>query len=71
MTILDLIRKEDWKPSFSDPVSEKILNKFYEATDYEMECHEITGQLFKTIEEHTEFIKNGGCSKLIGILANS
>ena len=69
MTILELVRKENWKPSFSDPVTEKILKKFYEATDYEMECHKICGKRFKTIEEHTEFIKNDGCDKLINVLA--
>ena len=70
-TILELVRKENWKPSFSDPVSEKILNKFYEVTDYEMKCHKICGKRFKTLDEHTEFIKNGGCDKLINVLAHS
>lgn len=68
-TILELVRKENWKSSLSDPDSEKIIKKFYEATDYEMECHKICGKRFKTIEEHTEFIKKGGCDKLINVLA--
>lgn len=66
---LELAKTENWKASFSDPKMDKILNKFYEATDYEMECHKICGQTFKTIDEHTEFIKNGGCEKLISVLA--
>ena len=71
MTVLELVRKENWKPSFSDQVTEKILKKFYKATDYEMECFKICGKRFKTIDEHTEFIKNGGCDKLIKVLAQS
>ena len=71
MTILELVRKENWKSSFSDPVTENILKKFYEVTDYEMECHKICGKHFKAIDEHTEFIKNGGCDKLINVLARS
>ena len=43
--------------------------KFYEETDYEMECEKICEKKFKTVEEHTEFIKNGGCEKLITVLA--
>ena len=70
-TILELIKKDSWKPSFSDPVSENILNKFYEATDYKMECHNICGIRFKTIDEHTKYIRSGGCDKLINILAQS
>lgn len=63
-------KKTDSKESaFPDPEAEKILNKFYEATDSKILCHEITGLKFKTIDEHTEFIKNGGCEKLINVLA--
>ncbi len=68
-TILELVRKGEWKSSLSDPDSEKIINKFYEATNSEMECSTICGKRFATIDEHTEFIKNGGCSKLIEVLA--
>lgn len=70
MTILKLLRKEKWQYSPSDPVTEKVLNKFYEVTDYEMECYKITGVRFNSIKDHTEFVKNGGCSKLIDKLAD-
>ncbi|MFC2151086.1 C-GCAxxG-C-C family (seleno)protein [Bacteroidota bacterium] len=70
-TILKLIRKGEWKTTMSDPDSEKIINRFYEVTDYKMECHEICGKSFNSINEHTEFIKNGGCDKLINVLANN
>ena len=68
-TILELIKKDEWKSSLSDPDTEKIINRFYEETDYEMACHKICGKRFETIDEHTEFIKNGGCKKLIDVLA--
>ena len=68
-TILELVRKGEWKSSLSDPDSEKIINQFFETTDYEMECSAICGKRFATIDEHTKFIKNGGCSKLIEVLA--
>ncbi len=70
-TILELVKNENWKAGFSDPDSEKILKKFNETTDYKMECHEICGKRFNSIEEHTEFIKNGGCEKLIEVLAQT
>ena len=68
-TILELVRQEKWKAGLSDPDSEEIIKRFYEATDYEMECHKICGKRFNTIDEHSEFIKNGGCDKLINVLA--
>ena len=71
MTTLEMVRKENYKPSFPDPVSERILNKFYDETDYKMECHEICRKRFKTIDDHSEFISNGGCDKLLNALAQS
>ncbi|MBI9055227.1 MAG: C-GCAxxG-C-C family protein [Bacteroidales bacterium] len=70
-TILELVKKESWKYSMSDPNSEKIIQNFFQETDYKMECNDICGMFFKTIDEHSEFIKNGGCNKLIDILANN
>ncbi|MCF8368298.1 MAG: C-GCAxxG-C-C family protein [Bacteroidales bacterium] len=68
-TINNLIKKENWKYTLNDPVTNKIMKKFYETTDYKIECHEICGKRFKSIEEHTEFINTGGCAKLIEALA--
>jgi hypothetical protein len=71
MTVLGSVRKNDWKYSLSDPVTGEILKKFHAAAGSEMECHKITGKRFANIDEHSEFIKNGGCKDLINILARS
>lgn len=68
---LELVKKGKWKYSTSNPTFDKIIEKFYEVSDYKMECSEICGRYFKTIDEHTEYINNGGCSKLINVLAQS
>ncbi|NQU86251.1 MAG: C_GCAxxG_C_C family protein [Mariniphaga sp.] len=68
---LELNKKEKRKPSFPDPEMEKILNVFYKVSDYKIECNKICGQQFKSIDDHTQFIKNGGCQKLIDVLAQS
>ncbi len=61
--------KKTGKPASYKPESNEVLQKFYKETEYEIECKEICGREFKTIDEHTEFINNGGCNKLISILA--
>jgi hypothetical protein len=71
MNALARIREKNYKNSFSDPIAKKILKAFQDATDSEILCSKITGRSFKTIEEHTEFVKNGGCEKLIAMLARS
>ena len=70
-TILELVRQEKWKAGLSDPDSEEIIKRFYDVTDYKMECHEICEKRFNSIDEHTEFIKTGGCEKLINVLAQT
>lgn len=66
---LELVKTGDWKYTLSNQTFDNILEKFYEASDYEMECSKICGKQFKTVEEHTEYINNGGCSKIIDVLA--
>ena len=69
MNILKLLREGKWKSGFSDPDTEKVIEKFYEATNYEMECHKICGKRFNSLDEHTGFINSGGCEKLINVLS--
>jgi len=64
-------RKQTGKPANYDPDKDLTLKAFYEETDYEMQCDKICDQQFKTVEDHTEFVKNGGCNKLIRVLADA
>ncbi len=64
-------RKKTGKSANIDPNMDLTLKAFYEETDYEMQCDKICGQRFNSLEEHTEFIKKGGCKKLIGVLAET
>jgi hypothetical protein len=59
------------KSPFDNPNAKNTLNAFYSETDSKILCHKITGQRFKTIDDHTEFMKSGGCDKLINVLAQS
>jgi len=65
---LEKVRNQNYKYSLSDSDIEKIIEAFNEETGYEMECCKITGLCFKTIDEHTAFIRNGGCEKLMNVL---
>jgi hypothetical protein len=71
MNALNQNRKNPEKASSFDPDSNGTLKAFYEETDYEMMCDKLCGQRFSTLDEHTEFLKKGGCKKLIGMLAGT
>jgi len=62
------VKQHDYKYSLKDLSIENIKEIFLKETDYKMECSKICGQQFKTINEHTEFIKNGGCNRIINLL---
>jgi hypothetical protein len=62
-------RKEDEKEASFDPHTNPVLQVFYEETDYEIECRNICGKNFESLEDHSKFVRNGGCRKLIHLLA--
>ncbi len=64
-------RNDAGKPASFDPTTDPTLKVFYEETDYELQCEKICGRRFETLEEHTEFVENGGCAKLMDVLARS
>ena len=69
--MLDWNKKNPGKtPSFfNNQDTKKIFRAFYIQTDSEMLCSKISGTQFKSIDEHSEFIRSGGCGKLINALA--
>ena len=56
---------------YDNPNVDEKLEAFFNVTGSEILCQRISGQCFKTIGDHTEFIRNGGCSKLINTLVRS
>lgn len=69
--VLGRIKKN---PEIVQPISDvlnakEILKEFYVQTNSEILCNKITGKQFRTIDDHTEYLKNGGCEKLIDALA--
>ncbi len=57
------------KSSYNNPYASNLIFTFDDATGSKFLCREICGQTFDSIDEHTEYIRNGGCSKLIETMA--
>jgi hypothetical protein len=53
---------------FSNKIVKRILKKFFELTENKIVCADICGRTFKTVDEHTEFVKKGGCVEIINAL---
>lgn len=71
MNTLAWNRQHPGKSGLSNPNAKNTLKAFYGATGSEILCNKICRQCFKTIGDHTTFVKNGGCDKLITVLARS
>nr|WP_297789477.1 C-GCAxxG-C-C family (seleno)protein [uncultured Allomuricauda sp.] len=59
------------KSSMDNPYAKETLDAFYKYTNTEILCSQITGLQFENIEEHTRFIKYGGCNDLINELSST
>jgi hypothetical protein len=66
---IDTIKKSGGKIEFKDPQAEEIISRFLKATDYEYECEKIAGRKFEKVGDHAEYIRQGGCAKIIEVLA--
>lgn len=71
MKTLDWCRKNPEEKGYAYGGVEDILALFNEETNGEMLCYNITGKRFNSIDDHAEFIKKGGCRKIIELLAET
>jgi len=60
----------DGKIDFNDPRALDMIERFLKCTDYEFECSEIVGRKFENIDDHAAYLRDGGCLKIIEVLAN-
>jgi hypothetical protein len=59
------------KKIMSNPELHKIEKQFLNETGNEILCSKITGKHFNGLDDHTDYIENGGCEKLINLLAKA
>ena len=57
------------KIDFKNPKALEAIDRFMKCTDYKFECSEIVGRRFENIDDHAEYLRSGGCSKIIETLA--
>ena len=63
--------EENEKSPYSNPEAERTLENFMEYTEGEIVCKELCGRSFKSVEEHSKFIAEGGCEEILNILAET
>ena len=65
------IEKGENKIDFNSSEASILVDKFLKCTDYEFECIKIAGRKFENIEDHANYLHQGGCSKIIEVLSTA
>jgi hypothetical protein len=57
------------KIDYNDPKALSIITEFLKCTGYEFECAKIVGRKFENVSDHACYLRDGGCSNIIQVLA--
>jgi hypothetical protein len=63
------LKEGDGKIDFKSPRALGLIDRFLKCTDSELECSKIVGRKFENISDHASYLRDGGCSEVIEILA--
>jgi hypothetical protein len=66
---MKICRAERGRIGFKDPRTQALVERFLRHTDFELECAEIVGRKFTDVADHARYLRDGGCSELIRMLA--
>jgi hypothetical protein len=57
------------KIEFKNPSVLDAIDRFKKCTDDEFECSKIVGRRFENVDDHAGYLRDGGCSEIIEVLA--
>lgn len=69
LTALNSRAEGEKKVAYADNARyQEIIDTFVESADYQFECREITGRQFQSVEDHADYLRQGGCQHIIDAL---
>ncbi len=57
------------KMDYKNPHAEAVIERFTQRSGGEMQCAKIVGRMFESVEDHADYLREGGCAKIIDGLA--
>jgi hypothetical protein len=63
--------EEGGKVSYKSSSALDAIGRFLKCTGYEFECTKIAGRTFESIGDHAGYLRDGGCAKILDVLAAS
>jgi len=66
---MNSFKEEGEKLDYKSPRALDAIDTFLKCTNFEFECCKIVGRRFENVDDHASHMRNGGCSKIIEVLA--
>jgi hypothetical protein len=55
--------------SLQSPGVSDVIERFIKCSDHKFECSQIVGRKFESVADHANYLRTGGCSEIIEVLA--
>ncbi len=65
------VLEEGGKVPYKSPRALASIGRFLKCTDNEFECTKIAGRKFESVDDHAGYLRDGGCAKVLDVLAAS
>jgi hypothetical protein len=66
---MNCIEEGDGKIDLQMPQGTDMIDRFAKCTGGKFRCSEIVGRKFENVGDHADYLRDGGCSEIIGVLA--
>ena len=66
---MNSLKEKGGKLDYKSASALYAIDAFLKCTDFEFECCKIVGRRFENIGDHASHVRNGGCTKIIEVLA--
>ena len=63
------VLEEGGKVPYKSPRALDAIGRFLKCTDYEFQCTQIAGRKFESVGDHPGYLRDGGCAKVLDVLA--
>lgn len=68
---MNRLKDGDGKIEFKGEEDLALIERFLKISGFEIECSEIIGRKFESVEDHASFVEGGGCAKIINAMADN
>jgi hypothetical protein len=63
--------RDGGKIEYKSPQALAMIDRFIKCTDCEFECSQIAGRRFEDVGDHAGYLREGGCSEILRVLATA